>query len=128
LIEINARGARRSYRGSMPATADLPPPPSASLQRDPAPGAHGSTAAPGATELDARGAPPPKPLDAIVVALEAIPAGTPQYVRTRGAPVDLLRALHARGVEAYPQQLPDGSWRTRIICPGPQPTPLGGLR
>jgi hypothetical protein len=58
-------------------------------------------------------------LVAIVIALEAVPAGTPQYVRTKEPPIELLRELSTRGVEAYPQQLADGSWRTLLTCGDP---------
>ena len=68
------------------------------------------------TELDARGPTPPKPVPTIMAALKAIPYGHPQFVRTSEAPIDLLRELERFGVEAYPTQLPDGSWRTLLVC------------
>lgn len=72
------------------------------------------------TELDLRyPQPPPKPVPALLAALHAIPPGRPQYVRTRSDPAELLQALAARGVEAYPAELPDGTWRTLLIC-GPE--------
>lgn len=67
------------------------------------------------TELDARSASPPKQVPAILAALKAIPPGRPQFVRTASAPVELLRALERHGVEAYPAEMPDGSWRTLLI-------------
>ena len=70
---------------------------------------------PDAAELDARTPAPPKIVPAILAALKATPPGRPQFVRTAGAPVELLRALEAKGVEAYPTEMPDGSWRTLLI-------------
>jgi hypothetical protein len=67
------------------------------------------------TELDARSPSPPKQVPAILAALNAIPPGRPQFVRTADAPVELLRALEPHGVEAYPTEMPDGSWRTLLI-------------
>ena len=66
------------------------------------------------TELDARGPKPPDPLTAILVALDAIPAGHSQYVRTRDRPTELLRTLAARGVVATTSEFADGSWRTLV--------------
>lgn len=67
------------------------------------------------TEVDARSATPPKQVPAILAALRANPPGRPQFVRTAGVPVDLLRTLETHGVEAYPAEMPDGSWRTMLI-------------
>ncbi len=67
------------------------------------------------TELDARGPAPPKPVPAILAVLRSNPPGQPQFVRTGEAPTELLRALEACGVEAYPTQMPDGSWRTLLF-------------
>ena len=67
------------------------------------------------TEVDARGPTPPKTVPAILAVLNGNPAGRPQFVRTAEAPVELLRALESHGVEAYPAELPDGSWRTMLI-------------
>ncbi|HVZ66254.1 MAG TPA: DUF2249 domain-containing protein [Lacunisphaera sp.] len=72
-------------------------------------------AAPPPTELDARGAKPPNHVRAIVAALAAIPPGAPQYVRTAEAPTELLRELGPHGVEGYPRQLADGTWRTLVM-------------
>lgn len=70
------------------------------------------------TELDARGPTPPKPVPAILAVLQSNPPGQPQFIRTASAPTELLRALEARGVEAYPAEMPDGSWRTLLILRG----------
>lgn len=71
------------------------------------------------TELDARGpTPPPKPFVAVMAALQAIPPGHPQYVRTNEAPTDLLRALKLRGVVGDPRELADGTWRTLLVFAG----------
>jgi hypothetical protein len=67
------------------------------------------------TELDARGpTPPPKPFVAVMKALQAIPPGYPQYVRTNEEPADLLRALEKRGVDGSSRRLPDGTWKTLL--------------
>ncbi len=66
------------------------------------------------TELDARGDRPPHPLPALLAALEAIPAGHPQYIHTWTQPTELLDALSARGIEAAPLEHPDGTWHTRV--------------
>jgi hypothetical protein len=76
------------------------------------------------TELDARGpTPPPKPFVAVLTALQAIPPGHPQYVRTNEAPTDLLQTLKQRGVEGRPRQLADGTWRTLLVSGGAVTTP-----
>lgn len=76
------------------------------------------------TELDARGpTPPPKPFVAVMAALQAIPPGHPQYVRTNEAPTDLLRALKQRGVDGHPCELADGTWRTLLVSVGAIVTP-----
>ncbi|MBK9989844.1 MAG: hypothetical protein IPP19_03660 [Verrucomicrobia bacterium] len=73
-----------------------------------------ATSGPCPTELDARASAPPILLDAILNALAAIPSGTPQFVRTRMMPSELLRALATHSVTAETTELPDGSWRTLL--------------
>lgn len=69
------------------------------------------------TELDARSATPPNHLISILTALAALPAGAPQWVRTRTEPSTLIRALSDQGVVAQATELPDGSWRTILHRP-----------
>ena len=66
------------------------------------------------TELDARCGTPPNHVKAIVAALDAMPAGRPQSLRTKARPVRLLQELAALGVEGESGALPDGSWRTLL--------------
>jgi uncharacterized protein (DUF2249 family) len=66
------------------------------------------------TELDARAPTPPNHLTAILAALGTLPAGHPQYVRTRSEPTQLLHALAEHEVSASPRELPDGSWCTLL--------------
>lgn len=68
-----------------------------------------------ATELDARGHPPPKPLDVILATLATTASGDEFYVRTRTRPDDLLEALRQRNISAVSTELPDASWRTRVV-------------
>lgn len=67
-----------------------------------------------ATELDARGRPPPKILDAILAALADTAPGEELYVRTKTRPDDLLEALQQRNISAVSVELTDASWRTRV--------------
>jgi hypothetical protein len=67
------------------------------------------------TELDARGPTQPKPLKALLVALQEIPPGVPQYVRTRERPTDLVDGLARHGIAAEAIPLPDTSWRLRVV-------------
>lgn len=69
------------------------------------------------TELDARSPTPPNHLISILAALAALPAGAPQWVRTRTEPGTLIRALSDQGVVAQATELPDGSWRTILRRP-----------
>ena len=70
-----------------------------------------------ATELDARGKPPPKPADAIRATLANGAAGAELYVRTSMRPDELIEVLRREGISAASAQLPDGSWRTLIARP-----------
>ena len=102
----------------MAPTAVLPCTETSARSRETSPGRR--VPAPHPTELDARGPTQPKPLVAILAALEAIPPGTPQYVRTAEQPVGLLRELGIRGVEVDSRQLPDGSWQTLLLRGDPE--------
>lgn len=68
----------------------------------------------GVTELDGRGGTPPQRVPAILAALQAIPPGTVQCLRTNECPVKLLHALERHGIETDAMKLPDGTWRSRL--------------
>lgn len=63
------------------------------------------------SEMDVRGVRPPHPLAAILVALDAMPPGHPQYVRTRENPAELVEALALRGVHSSVREWPGATWR-----------------
>lgn len=67
-----------------------------------------------ATELDARGKPPPRPVDAIRAALAEMQPGDKLSVRTNTQPAELIRVLRRNGISAEAVQLGDGSWRMLI--------------
>jgi hypothetical protein len=69
------------------------------------------------TELDARSPTPPNHLISILTALATLPAGAPQWIRTKDQPGTLIRALSDQGVIAQTSELPDGSWRTILRRP-----------
>ena len=81
-----------------------------------------ATAAGGrSTELDARAGSPPDNFRAILDALNLLPSGQPQFIRTDSCPTDLLRKFVTRGVSTATEQLPDGSWRSVLCRIGPGP-------
>jgi len=67
------------------------------------------------TELDARAGSPPDPFRAILDALNSLPPGHPQFVRTKSRPNELLRKFAAEGLSADTEELPDGNWRC-VVC------------
>lgn len=69
----------------------------------------------GTGELDVRGLEAPEPMLRILAAVETLPAGRVLVARTERKPVHLLAELPARGVGHSCEELPDGSWRVRLI-------------
>ncbi len=68
----------------------------------------------GLTELDGRGSAPPQRVPAILAALQTIPPGAVQCLRTKECPLELLHALGRHGIETDAMKLPDGTWRSRL--------------
>jgi|GEM_PF-4342836 len=76
-----------------------------------------ATAVPWPTELDARSPTPPNQVNAVLAALDAVPPGHPQFIRTKAEPTQLLGALAVKGVGADTRELSDGTWRTLVRRP-----------
>lgn len=66
------------------------------------------------TELDARGRPPPHPLDLIRVAVAELEQDEILQIRTRNEPIALVLALASPDIAASAIPLPDQTWRTTI--------------
>ncbi len=80
-----------------------------------------ATAAGGrATELDARAGAPDN-FSAIQDALNLLPSGHPQFIRTNSCPTDLLQKFAGRGVSTASEKLPDGTWRSVLCWIGTRP-------
>lgn len=69
---------------------------------------------PNFVEVDARGLEPPQPMVAILEALAALPDWAELHARTDRRPVHLYPQLEARGFAGETEELPDGSFITRI--------------
>jgi uncharacterized protein (DUF2249 family) len=67
------------------------------------------------TELDARAISPPDNFRAIRDALNLLPSGHAQFIRTTSCPTELLQKFSALGASTATEKLPDGSWRS-VLC------------
>lgn len=67
-----------------------------------------------ATELDARGRPPPKPLDAVLAAFAKLAPEIDLFVRTSTRPDELLAELRRKNIASMSTELADATWRTRL--------------
>ncbi len=68
-------------------------------------------------ELDVRGLPPPEPFEAIMGAVQFLPAGATLRVHIHREPFPLYDALHDSGYAWQTTAQADGSFIIRIIRP-----------